>query len=1144
LEPYTVAEPLISPNSTSGLPTLYKGIDNDSGDKVIIKFWQRAGHSADDDLEVIWRNEIRLLQRLAGYPGGRKYLITMRDAFSNSDGFYLILNTGNQLPIKCLEKTRKLSNPEERQLLWKNIRRLAQGLGALHSHGLIHRNLDNWAIFTENSEVPDYRLGGFEWSIRLGSVDSTEFKGIHNNNDTEYFSFFKDWHAFGKLIADMLGINEEKIIDANPNRKSRQGLSIDEFLFLRKLIACDKSPFDALNSDTIIGSIDKLLQRSVNIPSGNNEVLYLRYNHESRHHLWKGLKIDDNINKFDFLAKDLTHPKLLKLKRPGTILDGYALLGDKFFYLLKKEAKDWSYAVLDGIAEDKRYLGNVQAEHALAQGDLQVISGRIYDVDPPPLLWDQVIQEVSQSPIENKEIDLRYDAFMFLHLVELLHMQAMTWPITIQNIEFDNEESYLYTVSYDDEFNRANLRHMLGMNQYNEKPINQLIELLDEPQEDGQEGWQVANDNNKGSETDIWHFIETKTNSEQIQFRFIGNQLFSISDKLLLKSCGEISQEKLMQRRSTLLSKLKDHEELIELLSSPQESVRASHDPIPLFCSELDNSKKKALHDIFATLPIFLLQGPPGVGKTYLVTELINKCFMTDPTTRILVSAQGHNAINHLMTEICNQIESWPKDKQPLIVRSRSKKGKEVAGQFHIKNQAEQLLKNVIRSPVFKKAPPSMKKNIIELNQKIEGSDDDQRLPDTPLESLLLRSANLLFSTTNSGDLKNMLDTSARFDWSIIEEAGRATGIELLAPLMLSHRRLLIGDPKQLPPFGEDSIKFLLSNPEKLRVAFECCKYQLKKSHLDLGLEDLVTRFSNSSYTQKLTDEVSKTFLLFESLHREIIQTPHSLPAAGILNEQYRMHPKISDVVSKLFYKENRLETAEKTKISRLNNAPPFKTKCDMRLPDTPIVFIDTPWRQRSSSKYAEKVPAYSNPKEIEAIIEVLSLLRASPQKGKSTTLSVITPYNEQVEKIKRSVSKARKKRLLHLNDFDLGEEYVHTIDSFQGDEADIVVVSLVRNNERGYRKGLGILADARRMNVLFSRAKWKIIIIGSLQFLKNRFPPKVEIAQTDELRFIKDLTKLTYNKLVTNKNHYNNRFSSGISVVPFEELINGRFKK
>ncbi|QNY29240.1 hypothetical protein IC763_11960 [Acinetobacter seifertii] len=63
----------------------------------------------------------------------------------------------------------------------------------------------------------------------------------------------------------------------------------------------------------------------------------------------------------------------------------------------------------------------------------------------------------------------------------------------------------------------------------------------------------------------------------------------------------------------------------------------------------------------------------------------------------------------------------------------------------------------------------------------------------------------------------------------------------------------------------------------------------------------------------------------------------------------------------------------------------------------------------------------------------------------------------------------------------------ISTIDSFQGDEADFVIISLVRNNGMSNPiSSLGILLDSRRINVMLSRAKYKLIIIGSYTFIDS----------------------------------------------------------
>jgi len=65
-------------------------------------------------------------------------------------------------------------------------------------------------------------------------------------------------------------------------------------------------------------------------------------------------------------------------------------------------------------------------------------------------------------------------------------------------------------------------------------------------------------------------------------------------------------------------------------------------------------------------------------------------------------------------------------------------------------------------------------------------------------------------------------------------------------------------------------------------------------------------------------------------------------------------------------------------------------------------------------------------------------------------------------------------------------EEYlVNTVDSFQGNEAGVVVVSLVRNNRHRMPKAFGFLGEDERMNVLFSRAERLLVLVGSWDFFQ-----------------------------------------------------------
>jgi superfamily I DNA and/or RNA helicase len=136
--------------------------------------------------------------------------------------------------------------------------------------------------------------------------------------------------------------------------------------------------------------------------------------------------------------------------------------------------------------------------------------------------------------------------------------------------------------------------------------------------------------------------------------------------------------------------------------------------------------------------------------------------------------------------------------------------------------------------------------------------------------------------------------------------------------------------------------------------------------------------------------------------------------------------------------------------------------------------------------------------------MQVLSQICA--REGEKPSLAVLSPYREQVRALRDAIN-ASSGLLSHLNQFSpaVGDgEFCGTVDSFQGDQADIVVISLVRNNGHGTpAKALGFLRDNRRMNVLLSRAKWRMVIVGSIAFYRSLV--EVSAALPDaELGFLK----------------------------------------
>ena len=117
--------------------------------------------------------------------------------------------------------------------------------------------------------------------------------------------------------------------------------------------------------------------------------------------------------------------------------------------------------------------------------------------------------------------------------------------------------------------------------------------------------------------------------------------------------------------------------------------------------------------------------------------------------------------------------------------------------------------------------------------------------------------------------------------------------------------------------------------------------------------------------------------------------------------------------------------------------------------------------------KKGDSLPRWTNDEEVAAVVEVLGHLRADGTATETPSIAVLSPYSQQVRRLGQAISEQRSGRLAHLSTFDSplkATNFCGTVDSFQGSEADIVIVSLVRNNHHATVRGaLGFLSDYRR---------------------------------------------------------------------------------
>ncbi|QUS54600.1 AAA domain-containing protein [Pseudovibrio brasiliensis] len=275
------------------------------------------------------------------------------------------------------------------------------------------------------------------------------------------------------------------------------------------------------------------------------------------------------------------------------------------------------------------------------------------------------------------------------------------------------------------------------------------------------------------------------------------------------------------------------------------------------------------------------------------------------------------------------------------------------------------------------------------------------------------------------------------YDVAIIDEAGRATASELAMAMQSANRVILVGDHKQLPPMNDDAL-----------VRRICHQLSLPEE------EVLRTDFERAFTSTK----------------------------GVMLDTQYRMAPAIGDLVSHVFYEGN-LKTGR-------GDAPEWMKQLPSPWNRT-VTWLDTSEFQEENTKreapsgmvsaMPDKLEGASNIGEVELICQALKVLVEDAStleqlhvwaaEDKAPPIGIITGYRKQVaaiqERLDTDAWAAGIRSLLR----------VDTIDSYQGSENRIVILSLVRNNRQNK---IGFIKEAPRVNVAISRARERLLFVGA----------------------------------------------------------------
>lgn len=264
------------------------------------------------------------------------------------------------------------------------------------------------------------------------------------------------------------------------------------------------------------------------------------------------------------------------------------------------------------------------------------------------------------------------------------------------------------------------------------------------------------------------------------------------------------------------------------------------------------------------------------------------------------------------------------------------------------------------------------------------------------------------------------------YDLVVVDEAARANPLDLLIPLSMGKKVILVGDHKQLPHMLDPDV--------------------VKQFEKDARMEELgVLRES-----------------LFERLYKMFDNPENKVKRTARLSLQYRMNPTIEEFASDNFYKEFRLNSKEVDVNSKQANLSGMYN-------DQPIAWINLDknhygMENGKRSKYREK--------EAEVILEeVRKVFKKDPKK----TIGIISFYKKQSEIIQDLANK-------ELTYDQCQQVSIGTVDAFQGKEFDVVFLSCVRANaieldDRRHR--IGHIDDLSRLCVSFTRARQLMVAVG-----------------------------------------------------------------
>ncbi len=1132
-----------------------------------LRVWKKTGTSLDADLRELWLHEMRQVRRLMASAGASEVIVDVIEMVEDDDEFGIVVeDSGQSLTLMRSRASethwlRNLRSGRSRTLLWGNIRRLARALELVHGQGLIHGMLSTNAVMTHGALDPDFRLTGFEWSLwfaapaNIPSHPNLSPAALYKN---QAYSFAADWRALGELVADLLDV---KLSPTGEVRASKAHVDVEistpEAMLLRRLVYPGAA--EALDGPTVARSIDDIIAeiaRAGAVRTGTFILLIPDSCGLARAVTQAtdgAIESDQRRLQLEWAAADVAAGATLFAQPtiPGTS-ERLTLVTSTMSFVLKAFTEQsgeasWDIAFCESasLREDEVVRGRRGIAHDLVQ-QVSFVPSHREARDKRARLGAAVLNwSIFRGAAATDMADVRRDVRRALTLVQAVEAftKAMEiLPIDVSFIDRDNGRRIVTIRAREDA--RDAVAVPIGLAATDAA----LRRLFDEDSRNGDGNWLIGVSNRleSGRSADVAAtFLDIVDSQGTTGYRFELDDNLPTGAPLFLRSKQEQGTGAVIRRRLRNIAAMADQPAVADMLDDPWLIRRTSRDVLieDNRFQELDGPKQEAMRRIWSTLPLFTVVGPPGVGKTRLAREVVVRRFEAEPSARLLLTAQGHHALDHLQNEVTDALAAIGRP-DALIVRTTTDRRSTETDASSLPDDDEpeydatrakvaDMLTTLSDSALAASLPPPVRARLAAhaKSAAAEDRDPEMRRAYQASANLLLDAANVVVSTTNSAAIGRMVTDRATFDLVIVEEAAKATGPELVGAMGLSGRQLLIGDHRQLPPFDADRMEKILSNDDLVRKVIDGSHDVVGSFFVDGELTDLQAITADASSFEKLKQQAIRMVQPF----RAIVEGDERRAAPGgparrlsaVLTEQRRMNPAIAEIVSESFY-GGKLTTSAGT-------AAASPVECLAPLPASPVVVVNFEHVSRTgrASPAEFRVRGFHNPGEVLAVMGVLQLLKAGPEMP-PPTIAILSPYREQATRLRERFDEMRRQGLLpNMARFRPVRDavgFVGTVDSFQGSEADIVIVSMVRNNAKTGRSALGFLSDPRRMNVLLSRAKSKLVLVGSMRFLREAVRGVDPGSEKDDLRFLTTMLDVVGQ---LSKQHSTNGISKAAVISP-----------